>query len=33
MEENGTANYIAFRQQDFERYAEIVHKLNIQIKQ
>jgi tripartite-type tricarboxylate transporter receptor subunit TctC len=32
MEENGTANYIAFRQQDFERYADIVHKLNIQIK-
>jgi tripartite-type tricarboxylate transporter receptor subunit TctC len=33
MEENGTANYIAFRQQDFERYADIVRKLNIQIKQ
>ena len=33
MEENGTANYIAFRQQDFERYTDIVHKLHIQIKQ
>jgi tripartite-type tricarboxylate transporter receptor subunit TctC len=33
MEENGTANYIAFRQQDFQRYTDIVHKLHIQIKQ
>ena len=32
MEENGTANYIAFRKQDFDRYLDIVHKLNIQIK-
>jgi tripartite-type tricarboxylate transporter receptor subunit TctC len=33
LEENGTANYIAFRQQDFERYTDIVRKLHIQIKQ
>lgn len=32
MEENGTANYVQFRQDDFDRYAEIVHKLNLQIK-
>ena len=30
MEENGTANYIAFRQRDAERYTAIVHKLNLQ---
>jgi tripartite-type tricarboxylate transporter receptor subunit TctC len=31
MEENGTANYIEFRQRDAERYATIVRKLNLQI--
>src|SRR5580698_3179670 len=31
MEENGTANYIAFRQRDAERYRDIVRKLNLQI--
>jgi tripartite-type tricarboxylate transporter receptor subunit TctC len=31
MEENGTANYIAFRQRDAERYTAIVRKLNLQI--
>ena len=30
MEENGTANYIAFRQRDAERYTAIVRKLNLQ---
>src|SRR5580698_1034393 len=31
MEESGTANYIAFRQRDAERYTAIVRKLNLQI--
>jgi hypothetical protein len=31
MAENGTADYIAFRQRDAERYAAIVRKLNLQI--
>jgi hypothetical protein len=31
MEENGTANYIEFRQRDAERYAAIVRKLNLQV--
>ena len=31
MAENGTANYIAFRQRDAESYATIVRKLNLQI--
>jgi len=31
MAENGTANYIEFRQRDAERYAAIVRKLNLQI--
>jgi tripartite-type tricarboxylate transporter receptor subunit TctC len=32
MEENGTANYAAFMKRDMARYAEAVHKLNLQIK-
>ena len=32
MQENGTAHYARFMQQDLERYAEIVKKLNLQIK-
>ena len=32
MEENGTANYAAFMERDMGRYAEAVHKLNLQIK-
>jgi tripartite-type tricarboxylate transporter receptor subunit TctC len=31
MAENGTANYIEFRQRDAERYAAIVRKLNLQV--
>jgi hypothetical protein len=31
MEENGTANYIEFRQRDAERYTAIVRKLNLQV--
>jgi tripartite-type tricarboxylate transporter receptor subunit TctC len=31
MRENGTANYIEFRKQDAERYANIVRKLNLHI--
>jgi len=30
MEENGTADYVAFMQRDFERYGAIVHKLDLQ---
>ena len=32
MEENGTANYAEFMKRDMARYAEAVHKLNLQIK-
>jgi tripartite-type tricarboxylate transporter receptor subunit TctC len=32
MEENGTANYAEFMKRDMGRYAEAVHKLNLQIK-
>jgi len=32
MEEDGTANYIQFRKDDFALYAGIVHKLNLQTK-
>jgi len=32
MEENGTANYVQFRKDDFQRYADIVRKLNLQTK-
>jgi tripartite-type tricarboxylate transporter receptor subunit TctC len=32
MEENGTVNYAAFMKRDMARYAEAVHKLNLQIK-
>ena len=32
MEENGTANYVKFMKYDMERYAEVVKKLNLQIK-
>ena len=32
MEENGTANYVKFMKFDMERYAEVVKKLNLQIK-
>jgi hypothetical protein len=28
MQEDGTANYAAFKKRDYARYAEIVHKLN-----
>ena len=31
MEEDGTANYIAFRKRDYDRYAEIVRKLNLHV--
>jgi tripartite-type tricarboxylate transporter receptor subunit TctC len=31
MEEDGTANYIAFRKRDIARYAEIVRKLNLHV--
>jgi tripartite-type tricarboxylate transporter receptor subunit TctC len=31
VEEDGTANYIAFRKRDIARYAEIVHKLNLHV--
>jgi tripartite-type tricarboxylate transporter receptor subunit TctC len=31
MEEDGTANYIAFKKRDYASYAEIVHKLNLHI--
>ena len=30
MEENGTANYVAFMKRDMERYAQVVKKLGIQ---
>jgi tripartite-type tricarboxylate transporter receptor subunit TctC len=32
MAENGTANYIAFTRRDYARYAAIVQKLHLQIK-
>jgi tripartite-type tricarboxylate transporter receptor subunit TctC len=32
MEEDGTANYIAFTKRDYARYAAIVRKLHLQIK-
>ena len=32
MEEDGTANYIAFSKRDYARYAEIVKELHLQIK-
>ncbi len=32
MEEDGTANYIAFTKRDYARYAAIVQKLHLQIK-
>jgi tripartite-type tricarboxylate transporter receptor subunit TctC len=32
MEENGTANYVQFMQQDMDRYAQAVKKLNLQVK-
>jgi tripartite-type tricarboxylate transporter receptor subunit TctC len=32
MEEDGTANYVQFRKDDFALYAGIVHKLNLQTK-
>jgi tripartite-type tricarboxylate transporter receptor subunit TctC len=32
MEEDGTANYVEFIKRDFQRYGDIVHKLNLQIK-
>jgi hypothetical protein len=31
MEEDGTANYIAFTKRDYARYATMVHKLHLQI--
>ncbi len=31
MREDGTANYVEFRKQDAERYANIVHKLNLHV--
>jgi len=31
MEEDGTANYLAFRKRDYDRYAEIVRKLNLHV--
>ena len=31
MEEDGTANYTAFKKRDYASYAEIVHKLNLHI--
>jgi tripartite-type tricarboxylate transporter receptor subunit TctC len=30
MEENGTANYVAFMKRDMERYAQVVKKLGLQ---
>jgi tripartite-type tricarboxylate transporter receptor subunit TctC len=33
MEENGTANYLEFRKRDLARYTDIIHKLNLRIKQ
>jgi hypothetical protein len=30
MEENGTANYVAFMQRDIARYAQLVKKLHLQ---
>ena len=30
MEENGTANYVAFMKPDMERYAQVVKKLGLQ---
>jgi hypothetical protein len=30
MEENGTANYVAFMKRDMERYAQAVKKLGLQ---
>ncbi len=32
MEEDGTANYVAFIKRDIERYSAIVHKLNLRVK-
>jgi tripartite-type tricarboxylate transporter receptor subunit TctC len=32
MEEDGTASYDQFRRRDFQRYADVVRKLNLQIK-
>jgi tripartite-type tricarboxylate transporter receptor subunit TctC len=32
MEENGTANYVAFMKRDMDRYADAVRKLNLQTK-
>lgn len=32
MEENGTANYVQFMKGDMDRYAQVVKKLNLQIK-
>jgi hypothetical protein len=32
MEEDGTANYVEFIKRDFQRYGDIVHKLNSQAK-
>jgi tripartite-type tricarboxylate transporter receptor subunit TctC len=32
MEENGTGNYVQFMQQDMDRYAQAVKKLNLQVK-
>jgi len=32
MQENGTAHYVKFMQDDLARYAAIVNKLNLQIK-
>ena len=32
LQENGTAHYVRFMRDDMERYAEIVRKLNLQIK-
>jgi tripartite-type tricarboxylate transporter receptor subunit TctC len=31
MRENGTASYVEFRKQDAQRYANIVHKLNLHV--
>ena len=32
MEENGTQNYVQFMKYDMDRYAEVVKRLNLQIK-
>jgi len=32
MEEDGTASYVEFIKRDFQRYSNIVHKLNLQLK-